>query len=599
MAIEAATNGVHETSKNGAENGTKSAYQYSSHYMWKPRPIRIIVVGCGVSGIAAVKIFKERFPGKPVELVIYEKNAGVAGTWFENRYPGCSCDVPSHAYSFSWEGNPYWSRAYVDWKELLEYFTGRAKAYGVYDFVHLEHRVSKAVWNDFTGQWEVEIDNLKTGEKIVDKGEVLVNATGFLNNWKWPDIPGLQSFKGVLAHSAHYDTSLKLDDRVVGVIGSGSSAIQIVPQAQRVAKHLYSFHRSPTWITPELVAELAPQGRETVFTREQQEAWANDPDGFLRHRKRAESTMNHFFDIQVKNSSLQKQAAEETRRQMIDQLSKKKELIPKLVPEFALGCRRITPGHGYLEALCSDNVTVQTEEIREVVPDGLILDDGTHIKLDVLICATGFNTSFCPPFTLVGEGGQVINEIWKDEPRSYLGFGAAGFPNYFITSGPNSPTANGALIPCFEFCLRFAYNAAEKLMTENIKSITPKQEAVDDFQEHKDSVMKDLVWTSSCRSWYKNGTIDGTVWGPWPGSAVHFLELITTPRWEDFNFKYRSSNRFEFLGRGRTARELEGGDLAWYLDQPGASDAARKEIVHVNDPIMASDPEESIVAGEE
>ncbi|CAK7217886.1 hypothetical protein SCUCBS95973_003299 [Sporothrix curviconia] len=489
-------------STNGA-NGTngvsapRPAYAYSKQPLWAPRPIRVVVIGCGVTSIAAVKLFKDRFlaQGKPVELVLYEKNTSVGGIWFENRYPGCSCDVPSHTYTYSWEGNPYWSRAYVGSDELYEYFEGRAKAYGVYDYVKLQH-----------------------------KAEVVINATGFF-----------------------------------------------VPQVQPVAKHLYCFYRSPAWISPELAEELAPQGRDTVYSKEQQDAWANDPDAFLKLRKRAAHILNDGFDIIVKGSAVQKVATEQSRELMKTRLARRPELIDKLTPKFALGCCRFTPGHGYLEALCEDNTTVLTQNIKEVTATGITLVDGTAVALDVLICATGFNTSFCPPFTVVGENGAVLNDAWKTEPTSYMGIAAVGFPYYFMTSGPNSPSAHGTLIGCLETYIHYAFAAVDKLMTENVKKLAPQQAAVDDFQEHKDDIVKDLVWTSGCRSWYKNGAIDGKVWGPWPGSGPHFLEFMLRPRWEDWQITYRGANRFQFLGNGKAARELEkNGDLAWLITQPGA-----------------------------
>ncbi|KIW22097.1 uncharacterized protein PV07_12513 [Cladophialophora immunda] len=571
MAVGSTNSAVHITNSdvnatNGdLANGTSHAYQYSHHPSRKARPMRIVVIGCGISGIAAVKMFKDRFQGQPIELVIYEKNSNVGGTWFENRYPGCSCDVPSHTYTFSWKGNPYWSRVYVDSTEIRNYFTAEAKAYGVPEHVRFQHRVTEARWNEANGQYDLIVEDLSRGETLTDKAEVLINASGILNSWKWPDLPGLHTFKGTLLHSAHYDTSAKLEGKVVGVIGTGSSGIQIVPQVQAVAKHLHTFHRSATYITPELALELAPNGRDTMYSPEQQKRWADNPEEFLVFRKRAIHVLNTGFETIRKNSKDQRETLQMIKEQMKKRLAKKPELIPLLIPDFALGCRRFTPGDGYLEALCEDNVTVQTQEITEVVSDGLIVSDGTKVELDVLICATGFNTSFCPPFKLIGEDGAVLNEVWKDGPRGYLGFAASRFPNYFMTAGPNAPAAHGTFIPCIEAYIQYAFDVVERLMTENIKSISPKKEAVDDFQEHKDNIVKDLVWTSTCRSWYKNGTVDGKVWGPWPGSGPHFMESISRRRWEDWDYKYHTSNRFQYLADGSTAMEHDGTELSWFI----------------------------------
>ncbi|KAK5000691.1 hypothetical protein LTR66_000482 [Elasticomyces elasticus] len=336
-------------------------YHYKNQYLEQPRPVRIIVIGAGLSGIAAVKIFKERFAGEPVELVIYEKNNDVAGTWLENRYPACSCDVPAHAYTFSWEGNPLWSRAYVGAVELFEYFKGRAVAYGVDEFVRLQHRVVGCDWDDQQGKWFVKVEDLSSNTTFVESAEVVINACGFLNfsNWKWPNIAGLRSFEGHLAHSARWDESYSFKDKRVAIIGSGSSAIQIVPQIQ-----------------PEFAAELAPEGREQSFSESQKQEWAQNPELFLQYRKKVDSTMNRFFDLQYKDADLQKGSVQSTREIMKQRLAKKPHLVQNLVPNFSLGCRRITPGHGYLEALSADNVEVCTDEILNIVKDGIETMDG-------------------------------------------------------------------------------------------------------------------------------------------------------------------------------------------------------------------------------
>ncbi|KIV96493.1 hypothetical protein PV10_00355 [Exophiala mesophila] len=487
------------TSVNGhAANGE---YQYPNQYLGQKRRIRIIVVGAGLSGIAAVKIYKENFPERDVEMVIYEKNADVTGTWLENRYPGCACDVPAHAYTFSWEGNPNWSRAYVGSVELYEYFKGRAGAYGVDEFVRLGHRVTAAAWDDRRGKWVVSLDDTRDGRRLEDEADILVNAAGFLNNWKWPDIPGLDSFQGKLLHSAAWDNEYDFSDKIVAVIGCGSSAIQIVPQLQPKTKHLYSINRSKTWITPEFAAEFAPEGRTSFFSDEQKTKWANDKDEFLRYRKEVNSTVNSFFEMQFKSSTEQKMARENFRKTMKERLRHREDLIEKIVPDFEVGCRRITPGHGYLEALASQNVTVRNDGIIGVTSEGLRMATGDTIKIDALVCATGFDTSYRPSFPVKGYGGQDLRDLWREQPRSYLSVAAAGIPNYFITSGPNFPLANGCLLPALENNIRYAFAVAQKLQYDGIKSVSPKTAAVDDFQEYKESLMKDLVWTGSCTSW--------------------------------------------------------------------------------------------------
>ncbi|KAL7931665.1 hypothetical protein V8C35DRAFT_329341 [Trichoderma chlorosporum] len=550
--------------------GSKPAYQASDQWLGQPRPVRVVAIGAGIGGIAAVKLFREMFQDRPTTLVIYEKNHDVGGTWLENRYPGCSVDTPAHIYTYSWEGNPSWSRAYVGSEEVFEYYKGRAQAYGVYEYVQFNHRVIEARWDDSVGQWKLKIE--KGGSNIIeDECEVLINVCGMLNQWKWPSIEGINTYKGHLVHSAVWDSSYSFKGKTVGVIGTGSSAIQIVPKLQKEAKSLISFNRSPTWIAQELCAQHIPEGRQFVYSEKQIAEWRNNPAEFLKLRKEFESNINGFWNSLFKDTAFQEQWFRETRDSMEKGLGGNPELIAKIIPEFAVGCRRVTPGYGYLEALASDNVTVRSDEIKRITPTGIQMTDGTHLALDAIICATGFDNSFRPSFSLIGENGVDLRDEWREEPRSYLSVAAAGYPNYFMITGPNFPLANGSLIPCLEQSIKYAFRAVEKIQTQGIKSVSPTRRAVDDFQEHKDKIMEKTVWTSSCHSWYKNGKVDGKVWGPYCGSVPHFFELIGENRWEDFDIQYRTSNRFQYLGRGDTHREVSGGDLSWYITEPGAN----------------------------
>ncbi|KAL7906991.1 hypothetical protein GGI35DRAFT_482357 [Trichoderma velutinum] len=538
--------------------GSKPAYKVSDQWLGQPRPVRVVVIGAGIGGIAAVKLFREMFKDRPTTLVIYEKNHEVGGTWLENRYPGCSVDNPGHAYTYPWEGNPSWSSTYVGAEEIFEYFKGRAQAYGVYKYVNFNHRVIEAKWDGIVGRWKLKIE--KEGSSIIEDDQ-----------WKWPSIEGIDTYKGHLVHSAAWDSSYSFKGKTIGVIGSGSSAIQIVPQLQKEVKSLISFHRSPTWITPEIGSELLTEGRDLVYSDEQRAHWRNNPNEFLKFRKGIENIANSYWPAQIKDGPVQKEWHKQTRQGMEKMLGGNTELISKLIPTFAVGCRRATPGIGYLEALVSDNVIVRTDEIKRITPTGIQMVDGTNLALDAIVCATGFDNSYRPSFALIGENGVDLRDEWNEEPHAYLAVAAAGFPNYFMATGPNFPLANGSLIACLQQSLKYAFRAVEKIQTQGVKSVSVTREAVNDFQEHKDAVMEKMVWTSSCSSWYKNGKVDGKVWGPYSGSALHFLELMSETRWEDFKIEYWNSNRFQYLGSGVTYREVSGGDLSWYVTEPGAN----------------------------
>ena len=246
--------------------------------------------------------------------------------------------------------------------------------------------------------------------------------------------------------------------------------------------------------------------------------WAANPSEFLKFRRQFEIDINQFTDASYKGSPAQKAAFEYITNDMKAKLAKKPELFDKLIPKFAVGCRRFSPGQGYLEALVEDNVAVKTEQISEVNEKGIVMKDGSLIEPDAIICATGFDTSYRPVFPLIAYG-KDLRDVWESGPRGYLSVAAAGFPNYFsrchflqsqkkieadrtlVIGGPNFPIANGTLVPCLEASLRYTFKAVEKIQKDGIKVMFPKQEAVDEYQIHKDSLMKDMVWSSNCHSW--------------------------------------------------------------------------------------------------
>lgn len=227
---------------------------------------------------------------------------------------------------------------------------------------------------------------------------------------------------------------------------------------------------------------------------------------------------------------------------------------------------RVTPGHGYLEALSSPKATVITSGIRQVVPEGLVDNDGTLHQVDAIITATGYETSFIPRFPITGLNNTNLQDVWRENGAStYLSVAVAGFPNYFMTLGPNSPITNGSLVAAMERQLDYALHFADRISRTGVTSavVTPSAEA--EFREWKDEIMKGMAWTGSCTSWYKNGSADGPVIGTWPGSVNHFLEIMREPRYEDFEFKYRSRNRFTYFGDGRAPVEARGEPLGWYM----------------------------------
>jgi len=238
-------------------------------------------------------------------------------------------------------------------------------------------------------------------------------------------------------------------------------------------------------------------------------------------------------------------------------------LKQQLVPEWGVGCRRLTPGTGYLSSLKSPKSTVVYGEIASVGPRGPITADGKEHDVEVLICATGFDTTFKPRFPLVDSRGALLQDSWKEEPMAYLGVGAAHCPNYFMFLGPNCPVGNGPVLIGIETQADYFIKFIKKFREQNVKSFVPQERAILEFKQHKDEWMKRSVWEQDCRSWYKNP--NGIITALWVGSAVHYVEALESPRFEDYDWEYKSENRWSFLGNGFSQRESLGADLGWYI----------------------------------
>ena len=267
-----------------------------------------------------------------------------------------------------------------------------------------------------------------------------------------------------------------------------------------------------------------------------------------------------------KNNELQKHAFNVFKAEMSQRLAKKPEIIKRLTPSFAVGCRRLTPGPGYLEALVEDNVSFISTAISHISPSGVHLIDGTHIPLDVLVCATGFDTGGLPPFAVVGRNGVTLANRFTPYPQTYLAIATNGFPNYFMMLGPNAVVGTGSLTTILESQGDYIVKCIRKLQRENYKSMEPAEGRVRDFSDYVDAYFKDTVYMDTCNSWYRSeGGKGDRVTGLWPGSTLHAVEALRSPRWEDWEFE-GLENKLAWLGNGWSMTQLGEGDAAFYLE---------------------------------
>ncbi|TKA55844.1 hypothetical protein B0A49_13011 [Cryomyces minteri] len=555
--------------------------------MGTKRRIKVVLMGAGASTLNFLKKAEEQLD--QVDITVYEKNRDIGGTWLENRYPGCACDIPSVNYQFSWKIK-LWSHYYSYSPEIWRYLKDIEEENDfISKYIKLRHQIEHVEWDDEVGVWRFKVRDLETGKVSDDEAEFFINAGGVLNSWKWPTIPGLHDFKGKLMHSANYEEGYNLEGKKVAVIGAGSSGVQIVASIQKKVDTLYHWVRSPIWITAGFAQTWAgTDGANFEYSEEQRKFLQENPKKYLEYRKQIENELNQRFKFIIKGSEEANQAREFSYQEMARKLASKPRLADKIIPKnFNPGCRRPTPAPGYLEALVAPNSHIFTDAIGSITPTGFTDSTGTHHDVDVIICATGFDTSWLPKFPFVAHGTD-LRDLWSDgkggsDVTSYLSIGIPTFPNHFTFCGPYGPLGHGSFMPLIEKWTAYMFAVIEKAQVERIKALTPKMTISRQFRQHADLFLQRTAWTSPCRSWFKQGKIDGQA-AIYPGSRLHFLELLKRPRYEDYEIEYLDDNCFAWLGNGFETREFDGRDITNYLGLLDAKDEQPdydKELINV------------------
>ena len=332
------------------------------------------------------------------------------------------------------------------------------------------------------------------------------------------------------------------------------------------------FVRSKTWISPAPgINEPTDQDPEMDpdynFTRSSLKLF-KDPEVLRSYRAAIMNRRIDNFKRNMAESEIQQRAQELFRKSMTERLGdteKGRRAAEMLLPDFPVGCRRQTPGPGFLEALVQNNVDMRWDDIAHVTEKGIKTKSGEEREYDVIVCATGFDTTFRPSFPLIGRNGVDLGEKWSaDMPKAYFGIAVPSMPNYFCFVGPNSPISNGSLVLGIQATAIYVYKWLEKLQTEGIRSFEVREDVNEEYNQHVQEYLKRTVWTRGCRSWYKRGTVDGPVVAIYGGTTFHFMEALKNPRWEDFVMERTENakvNRFAYLGDGFTLRERKGGSV--------------------------------------
>ncbi len=450
-------------------------------------------------------------------FVVLEKSAGLGGTWWSNRYPGAHVDVPAPLYCFSFEPNPRWQRRFAAAAEIQAYMAHCADKYALHPHLRLGCAITAARFDENSGLWHIEVAG---GPAL--RARFFVCSTGPLSVARWPAIPGLESFAGTRLHSAHWNADVALKGRRVAVIGSGSTAAQLVPPLAQQAAHLHVFQRTANWVLPrmdrrygradQLLAQLPPYARAVrAFWTQLLELGRRGFDEGTRMRK-------HM--LRMAQAHLRRGVADEGLRQ-------------RLRPPYALGCKRIIYSNDYYPTLAQPQVELVTSAISHVTPQGIVTADGREHALDVLVCATGFDVQHALAVPITGRGGALLADAWAQGPQAHLGLSVAGFPNLFLMLGPNTATGHTSTLLFIEPGVRWALRAMSEVQRRGQRWLDLKPEVMQAFNDALQARLKTSVW-AGCRSWYRADS--GRNIAIWPGFTREYVRAVQAERFDDFTF---------------------------------------------------------------
>jgi cation diffusion facilitator CzcD-associated flavoprotein CzcO len=481
----------------------------------------IAIVGSGFAGIGmAIRL---RSMGLD-SFTIYEAAGGLGGTWRDNAYPGAACDIPSHLYSFSFEPNPNWTRAFAPQQEILDYLRHCARKYDIERFIEYRSRVRAARFDETNGVWRIDIERDGATHTIV--ADLLIAANGALSRPSFPDLAGLDRFEGTLFHSAHWDHDYDLKGKRVGVIGTGASTIQFVPHIQPHVAQLAVFQRTAPWIMPRRDHAIGPR-RRALYRRVPLAQRLARGAVYCQHEVRA---LGFVVNLRLLEAPM-KFARSYLARKVEDAA-----LRAKLTPDYLLGCKRVLLSSDYYPAIAQPNVELVTDAIREVVADGIVTADGTHRKFDAIICGTGFQVNDVDtPFRVTGAGGAELGEAWRrDGPEAYLGVSVAGFPNLFLIVGPNTALGHNSMIYMIESQVRYIAECVRALQRRRARTISLRAEVQREFNATLQHMLARTVWQSGCHSWYQ--TRRGKNTSLWPGFTFDYRRRTRRVRESDYEF---------------------------------------------------------------
>ena len=471
----------------------------------------IAIIGSGFSGIgAAVKLLED---GER-DLVVFERGEDVGGVWRDNTYPGAACDVPSHLYSFSWAPTGGWSRRFAVQSEIHAYLRRVAADHEVLPYVRFRTEVLSATWAE--GGWDLALSDGST-----HRADVVIAACGQLSRPSRPDIPGLDSFAGTMFHSAEWDHDHDLTGRRVAVLGTGASAIQFVPEIAKQVKHLTVFQRSAPYVIAKPDRAYGPATKSVL----EKAPWVLTLDR-LRTYAWTEARSVGFNTEPRLMRGFEMIFHRHLRRQVADPV-----LRAQLTPADPIGCKRILQSNDWYPALTQPQVALVTENVTEVVPGGVVTEDGRLHDVDTIVLGTGFAaTELLMPMEVVGRGGRRLADDWKGGAEAYLGTSVAGFPNLFLLYGPNTNLGHSSIVLMLESQIAYVRDAVRHVSAGAVLEV--RQEVQRAFNTWLQGRLTGTVFAGGCRSWYL--TADGRNTQNWPGTTLDFRRRTRKVRLADY-----------------------------------------------------------------
>ncbi|WP_320671257.1 flavin-containing monooxygenase [Patulibacter defluvii] len=476
----------------------------------------IAIVGAGFGGIGMAIRLKQAGFG---DLAIFDRAAGVGGVWRDNTYPGAACDVPSPLYSYSFAPNQEWPNRYSEQPAILDYIESCVDRFGLRPHLRLNATVERVAFDETVGRWRLEVDGR------VHEADVLIPACGQLSEPAYPSIEGIERFTGEAFHSARWDHDVDLRGKRVAVVGSGASAIQFVPRIAPDVEQLTVYQRSAPYIIPRM---------QTAYTARHHRIFR-----MLPWIQRAER-FGWFAFGEIGTAGMVKgEWITAPFKQLALAYLKRKVADPELrrilTPNYAFGCKRVLFSENYYDAMVRPNVEVIPRSVREVTATGLVDADGVERPADAIIYGTGFRTKdFVAPMEVRGLGGRELNEAWASGERAHLGVTVSGFPNMFLTYGPNTNLGAGSIIYMIESQANYVIDALQRLSARGGGYLDVREEALDAFDREVQTRLSGTVWQTGCHSWYVDE--HGRNANNWPAQVVEYRRRTRQIDPDDYRF---------------------------------------------------------------